>query len=134
MPSIFSKIIAGEIPCYKIAENADFIAFLDVFPLRKGHVLIVPKKEVDYIFDLDNETYLGLMNFSKIVAVALKKAIPCNRVGVCVVGLEVPHAHVHLIPINTVNDMNFSNAKLTLSKDEFEEIANSVKKHLKEPL
>ncbi len=130
MPSIFSKIIAGEIPCYKIAENADFIAFLDVFPLRKGHVLIVSKKEVDYIFDLDNETYLGLMNFSKIVAVALKKAIPCNRVGVCVVGLEVPHAHVHLIPINTVNDMNFSNAKLTLSKDEFEEIANSVKKHL----
>jgi histidine triad (HIT) family protein len=130
MPSIFSKIIAGDIPCYKIAENADFIAFLDVFPLKKGHVLVVPKKEVDYIFDLDNETYLGLMSFSKTIANAIKQAISCNRVGVCVVGLEVPHAHVHLIPINTVNDMNFSNTKLTLSKDEFEEIANSIKKYL----
>lgn len=130
MSSIFSKIIAGEIPCYKIAENADFIVFLDVFPLKKGHVLVVPKKEVDYIFDLDNETYLGLMSFSKTIAIAIKKAISCNRVGVSVVGLEVPHAHVHLIPINTVNDMNFSNAKLTLSKDEFVEIANSIKKHL----
>lgn len=130
MPSIFSKIIAGEIPCYKIAENADFIAFLDVFPLKKGHVLVVPKKEIDYIFDLDNETYLGLMSFSKMVATAIKKTISCNRVGVCVIGLEVPHAHVHLIPINTVSDMNFSNAKLTLSKDEFEKIANSIKTYL----
>ncbi len=130
MSSIFSKIIKGEIPCYKIAENADFIAFLDVFPLKKGHVLVVPKKEVDYIFDLENETYIGLMNFSKTIAAAIKKAVSCNRVGVSVVGLEVPHAHVHLIPINTVNDMNFSNSKLTLSKDEFEVIANSIKKHL----
>jgi len=130
MSSIFSKIIAGEIPCYKIAENADFIAFLDVFPLKKGHVLVVPKKEIDYIFDLDNETYLGLMLFSKTVAAAIKKAIPCKRVGVSVVGLEVPHAHVHLIPINTVSDMDFSNAKLTLSKDEFEKIANSIKTYL----
>lgn len=130
MHSIFSKIIAGEIPCYKIAENADFIAFLDVFPLKKGHVLVVPKKEIDYIFDLDNETYLGLMSFSKMVATAIKKTISCNRVGVCVIGLEVPHAHVHLIPINTVSDMNFSNAKLTLSKDEFEKIANSIKTYL----
>jgi histidine triad (HIT) family protein len=130
MPSVFSKIIAGEIPCYKIAENADFIAFLDVFPLKKGHVLVVPKNEVDYVFDLDTETYLGLMNFSKTIAIAIKKAIPCKRVGVSIVGLEVPHAHVHLIPINTVNDMNFSNAKLTLSKDEFDEVANSIKKHL----
>ncbi len=130
MSSIFSKIIKGEIPCYKIAENADFIAFLDVFPLKKGHVLVVPKKEVDYIFDLEDETYIGLMNFSKTIAAAIKKAISCNRVGVSVVGLEVPHAHVHLIPINTVNDMNFSNSKLTLSKDEFEVIANSIKKHL----
>ncbi len=130
MPSIFSKIIKGEIPCYKIAENDDFIAFLDVFPLKKGHVLVVPKKEVDYIFDLEDETYIGLMNFSKTIAAAIKKAISCNRVGVSVVGLEVPHAHVHLIPINTVNDMNFSNSKLTLSKDEFEVIANSIKKHL----
>lgn len=130
MSSIFSKIIAGEIPCYKIAENADFIAFLDVFPLKKGHVLVVPKKEIDYIFDLDNETYLGLMLFSKTAAAAIKKAIPCKRVGVSVVGLEVPHAHVHLIPINTVSDMDFSNAKLTLSKDEFEKIANSIKTYL----
>lgn len=130
MPSIFSKIIAGDIPCYKIAENADFIAFLDVFPLKKGHVLVVPKKEVDYIFDLDDEIYLGLMTFSKMVAIALKKATPCKRVGVSVVGLEVSHAHVHLIPINTVNDMNFSNTKLTLSKDEFEVIADSIKKYL----
>lgn len=130
MSSIFSKIIAGEIPCYKIAENDDFIAFLDVFPLKKGHVLVVPKKEIDYIFDLDNETYLGLMLFSKTVAAAIKKAIPCKRVGVSVVGLEVPHAHVHLIPINTVSDMDFSNAKLTLSKDEFEKIANSIKTYL----
>ncbi len=130
MSSIFSKIIAGEIPCYKIAENADFIAFLDVFPLKKGHVLVVPKKEIDYIFDLDNETYLGLMLFSKTVAAAIKKAIPCKRVGVSVVGLEVPHAHVHLIPINAVSDMDFSNAKLTLSKDEFEKIANSIKTYL----
>ena len=130
MPNVFSKIIAGEIPCYKIAENADFIAFLDVFPLKKGHVLVVPKKEIDYIFDLDNETYLGLMLFSKTVAAAIKKAIPCKRVGVSVVGLEVPHAHVHLIPINTVSDMDFSNAKLTLSKDEFEKIANSIKTYL----
>ena len=130
MPSIFSKIIAGEILCYKIAENVDFIAFLDVFPLKKGHVLVVPKKEIDYIFDLDNETYLGLMSFSKTIATAIKKAIPCERVGVSVIGLEVPHAHVHLIPINTVNDMNFNNPKLTLLKNEFEEIANSIKKHL----
>ena len=130
MPSIFSKIIAGEILCYKIAENVDFIAFLDVFPLKIGHVLVVPKKEIDYIFDLDNETYLGLMSFSKTIATAIKKAIPCERVGVSVIGLEVPHAHVHLIPINTVNDMNFNNPKLTLLKNEFEEIANSIKKHL----
>lgn len=130
MPSIFSKIIAGDIPCYKIAENDDYIAFLDVFPLKKGHVLVVPKKEVDYIFDLDDTTYSGLMLFAKDVAAALKKAIPCNRVGVTVIGLEVPHAHVHLIPINTEDDMNFRNEKLKLSKEEFEEIASQIKQHL----
>lgn len=130
MPSIFSKIIAGDIPCYKIAENDDYIAFLDVFPLKKGHVLVVPKKEVDYIFDLDDTTYSGLMLFAKDVAAALKKAIPCNRVGVTVIGLEVPHAHVHLIPINTEDDMNFRNEKLKLSKEEFEEIASQIKRHL----
>lgn len=126
MPSIFSKIVSGEIPCYKVAENDDFLAFLDIFPLRKGHVLVIPKKEVDYLFDLDNETYLGLMQFAKIVATGLKKVIPCNRVGIAVIGLEVPHAHVHLIPINTENDMNFRNEKLKLSKEEFEEIAKKI--------
>ena len=130
MASIFSKIIAGEIPCYKIAENDHYIAFLDVFPLKKGHTLIVPKKEVDYIFDLDNETYLGLMAFSKVVAVAIKKAIPCNRIAVNVFGLEVPHAHVHLIPMNTMNDVNFSNDKLKLSKEEFEQIASEIKQYI----
>jgi histidine triad (HIT) family protein len=130
MPSIFSKIIAGEIPCYKIAENDNFIAFLDVFPLKKGHVLVVPKKEVDYIFDLDDENYSGLMLFAKDIASAIKKTIPCNRIGVTVIGLEVPHAHIHLIPIYTENDMNFRNEKLKLSKEEFEEIASQIKRHL----
>lgn len=130
MPSIFSKIIAGEIPCYKIAENDHFLAFLDVFPLKKGHILVVPKKEVDYIFDLDNDTYLGLMAFAKEVSAAIKKAIPCNRIGVTVIGLEVPHAHVHLIPINSENDMNFRNEKLKLSKEEFEAIASQIKEYL----
>lgn len=126
MPSIFSKIVSGAIPCYKVAENDEFLAFLDIFPLRKGHILVIPKKEVDYLFDLDNETYLGLMQFAKQVAVGVKKVIPCNRVGVAVIGLEVPHAHVHLIPINTENDMNFRNEKLKLSKEEFEEIAKKI--------
>lgn len=130
MPSIFSKIIAGEIPCYKVAENENYLAFLDIFPLRKGHVLVIPKKEVDYLFGLDEATYLGLMSFSKQVALAIKKTIPCNRVGVAVIGLEVPHAHVHLIPINTDNDMNFANAKLQLSKLEFEEIALAISKNM----
>ena len=130
MASIFSKIIAGDIPCYKIAENDDFIAFLDVFPLKKGHTLVVPKKEVDYIFNLDQETYSGLMNFSKQVAVAIKQAVPCNRISVGVFGLEVPHAHVHLIPMNTMNDVNFSNEKLKLSKEEFEQIAFEIRKYI----
>lgn len=130
MASIFSKIIAGEIPCYKIAENEQYLAFLDVFPLKKGHVLVVPKKEVDYIFDLDDQTYLGLMAFSKQVAVAVKKAIPCNRIAVTILGLEVPHAHVHLIPMNTMNDVNFSNEKLKLSGEEFEEIAAKIKQYI----
>ncbi len=130
MPSIFSKIVAGEIPCYKIAENDHFLAFLDVFPLKKGHTLVIPKKEVDYIFDLDTETYAGLMAFSQTIAVAIKKAIPCARVSMGVFGLEVPHAHVHLIPMNTMNDVNFSNEKLKLSKEEFEEIASQIKKYI----
>lgn len=130
MSSIFSKIINGEIPCYKIAENDNFLAFLDVFPLKKGHVLVVPKKEVDYIFDLDDDSYIGLMAFSKQIARALRKAIPCNRIAVSVIGLEVPHAHVHLIPMNTTNDVNFANEKLKLTPNEFEEIAKQIKEHI----
>jgi len=126
MPSIFSRIVAGEIPCYKVAENERFLAFLDVFPLKRGHVLVIPKTEVDYIFDLDDDTYSGLMAFSKRVATALKRAVPCKRISVHVVGLEVPHAHVHLIPINSMNDCNFANEKLKLSKEEFEEVASSI--------
>lgn len=130
MPSIFSKIIAGEIPCYKIAENDNYLAFLDVFPLKKGHILVIPKKEVDYIFDLDNDTYNGLMSFSKTIAIALKQAIPCSRVAMSVIGLEVPHAHVHLIPMSTMNDVSFSNEKLKLTKEEFEEISQKIKQYL----
>jgi histidine triad (HIT) family protein len=126
MASIFSKIISGQIPCFKIAEDENYFAFLDIAPLTKGHTLIIPKKEVDYIFDLDGETYLGLMNFSKRVAMAIKKSVNCSRVSMQVIGLEVPHAHVHLIPIHTMNDCNFSNQKLKLSNEEFVEIANSI--------
>jgi histidine triad (HIT) family protein len=118
MASIFTKIINGEIPCHKIAENDDCIAFLDVFPLRYGHVLVVPKKETDYIFDIENNTYSNLMLFSKSIANAVKQAFPCKKVGMCVIGLEVPHAHIHLIPINTVADMNFSSEKLKPSHEE----------------
>lgn len=130
MPSVFTKIINGDIPCHKIAENENYIAFLDVFPLKKGHTLIVPKKEVDYLFDLDSNTYLGLMDFSKKIAIAIKLAFPCNRIGMTVIGLEVPHAHIHLIPINVMNDMNFGNTKLSLTKEEFELCAEKIKSFL----
>lgn len=126
MESIFSKIVAGQIPCYKVAENDSFLAFLDINPLAKGHVLVIPKVQVDYIFDLDEETFVQLHLFAKSVAIAMKKAITCNRIGVTVIGLEVPHAHIHLIPINEVNDMNFSNKKLTLSSNEMLDIANHI--------
>jgi histidine triad (HIT) family protein len=126
MASIFTRIVKGEIPCYKVAETADFLAFLDAFPLKKGHVLVIPKKEVDYIFDLDDATFTGLMAFSKKVASALKKAVPCKRISVQVIGLEVPHAHVHLIPIKSMNDCNFANAKLKLDKKEMEETAQKI--------
>ena len=129
MASIFSKIVTGEIPCYKIAENESCLAFLDAFHLKKGHVLVIPKKEIDYIFDLDNATYNGLMSFARDVAIALKKAIPCNRIGVSVIGLEVAHAHIHLIPMNSTNDMNFANEKLKFSKEEFQEIADQIKRN-----
>lgn len=131
MPSIFSKIVAGEIPSYKVAENDHYLAFLDVFPLRKGHTLVIPKKEVDYIFDLDKETYSGLMDFSNRVAKAVKAAVPCKRLSMQVIGLEVPHAHVHLIPINTMSDCDFRQEKLKFSKEEFEETAKSIAANFK---
>ena len=115
MASIFTKIVNGEIPSHRVAETNDFLAFLDVNPLVEGHVLVIPKKEVDYIFDLDDETYAGLMIFSKIVAAGVKKAVPCLRIGVAVVGLEVPHTHVHLVPLNQMDDINF-NRKRKLRK------------------
>ena len=127
MASIFTKIINREIPGTIVAEDASYIAFLDINPLAKGHTLVVPKKEVDYIFDLDAEALAGLHLFAQKVAVALKKVIPCERVGVVVAGLEVPHAHVHLIPFRTMDDMNFTRPKLKLSKEEFAEIAEKVK-------
>jgi histidine triad (HIT) family protein len=127
MSSIFTKIIAGEIPAYKVAENEAFLAFLDIAPLAEGHLLVVPKKEVDKLFDLDDETYTGLMRFAKTVAAAMEKAIPCNRIGVTVIGLEVPHAHVHLIPINGVNDMNFTRPKLKFTEEEFQATADKIK-------
>ncbi len=130
MSSIFTKIINGEIPCYKIAESKDYFAFLDIRPLTRGHTLVVPKVEVDYIFDLENELYAGLYLFSKIVAEAIQKSVDCKRVGTAVIGLEVPHAHIHLIPFNTMNEMNFSNPKLELSKEEMQAIANHIKSNL----
>lgn len=131
MAGIFSKIIAGEIPSYKIAEDENYFSFLDINPLTKGHTLVIPKKEVDYIFDLDAGTYSGLMDFSKRVAEAIKKSVECNRISMQVIGLEVPHAHVHLIPIRTMNDCNFSNQKLKLTKEEFEKIAGSITANFK---
>lgn len=126
MSTIFSKIIAGEIPAYKILEDDDYLAFLDVFPLSKGHTLVIPKKEIDYIFDMTDDHLAGLMAFSKRTAIALKKAIPCIKVGVSVIGLEVPHAHIHLIPMQHVSDMNFSKDKLSFAKEEMEAIAKLI--------
>jgi len=129
--TIFSKIVAGDIPAYKVAETADFLAFLDINPLTEGHLLVIPKKEVDYIFDLDDETYVELQIFAKIIAIGLKKAIPCTRIGVVVMGLDVPHVHIHLIPMNVPNDMNFAKPKLKLSNEEFEAIAEKIRESLK---
>ncbi len=129
MSSIFTKIINGEIPCYKIAENADFFAFLDINPNVKGHTLVIPKKEVDKLFDLDVASYTDLMNFSRKIAIAIEKAIPCKRVGMTVIGLEVPHAHVHLIPLNGMGDTDFRH-KVSLSKEEFEIIAEKISSFL----
>lgn len=129
MPSLFTRIVNGEIPCHKIAETENYLAFLDVFPCAVGHTLVIPKKEIDYIFDLDDELYVGLMQFSKKIATAVERAISCKRIGVVVVGLEVPHAHVHLIPMNSMADMNFSN-KLKMSQEELATIAQKIRERL----
>lgn len=126
MASIFSKIINGEVPSYKVAETDEFLAFLDINPNVKGHTLCIPKKEVNKLFDLDKETYAGLMEFSRKVAIAIEKVVPCKRVGMTVIGLEVPHVHVHLIPLNAMGDMNFAH-KQNLTEEEFREIANKIK-------
>ncbi len=127
MSSIFARIVRGDIPCYKIAESEDFLAFLDINPLVKGHTLVVPKVEVDYIFDLSEEQLSGLHLFSKKVAKGMKKVLPCERIGVTVIGLEVPHAHIHLIPIFGIHDMDFSKAKLHFTEEEFILIADKIK-------
>lgn len=126
MASIFSKIVAGDIPCYKIAENDKFFAFLDINPLAKGHTLVIPKQETDYLFDLDDEQYKDLFLFAKKIAAAIKKTIPCRKVGIAVVGLEVAHAHIHLIPLNDVYDIDFKKEKLKLGPEEFEKIALGI--------
>jgi histidine triad (HIT) family protein len=127
MASIFTRIVQGEIPCYKIAENEHYLAFLDVNPLVKGHTLVIPKKEQDYLFDLEDELFVGLHLFAKEVAIQLKKNIACKRIGVAVIGLEVPHAHIHLIPLNQMDDMNFNREKLTLSSEELKTLAEELK-------
>jgi len=127
MASIFTKIISGEIPSYKIAENDKFLAFLDVFPLVHGHVLVVPKKEIDYIFDINDTDLSEMMIFAKGVAKALKKSVDCKRIGVAVIGLEVPHAHIHLVPMNTANDVNFTQAKLKPSPEELSSMADKIR-------
>jgi histidine triad (HIT) family protein len=127
MSSIFSKIVQGEIPCHKIAEDDQFLAFLDVTPLVEGHTLVIPKKEIDYIFDLDPEVLAGLMKFAQRIAPAIKKAIPCKRIGVAVIGLEVPHAHVHLVPLNRILDINFSQEKLKLSQESLAKTAELIR-------
>ncbi len=129
MSSIFTKIIKGEIPCYKIAEDANFLAFLDVNPNAKGHTLCIPKQEINKIFDIEDDLYLGLMQFSKKIAIALEKTVPCKRIGMAVIGLEVPHAHVHLIPLNEMDEIRFQN-KVAMTKEEFEDLAIEIQANL----
>jgi histidine triad (HIT) family protein len=126
MASIFSKIVSGEIPAYKVAEDDRFLAFLDIFPLKKGHTLVIPKKETDYLFDLDPDLYRDLWVFARKVASGLEEAVPCKRIGVAVLGMEVPHAHIHLVPLDHEGDLNFRNPKLSLSREEFAEIARNI--------
>lgn len=131
MSTIFSKIIRGEIPSYKIAENEDFFAFLDINPLKEGHTLVVPKKETDYIFDLEDVNLSGMIIFSKKVALAIKAVIPCNRIAVVILGLEVPHAHIHLIPMDTMEDVNFKNKKMKFSPEEFKATASKIAREIR---
>ncbi len=130
MASIFTKIVNGEIPSYKVAEDEDFFAFLDINPLSKGHTLVIPKKEVDYLFDLDDDLYSGLNLFAKKIALAIEKSVDCKRIGTAVIGLEVPHAHIHLVPIKDLGDLNFANPKLKLSDKEFKSIAEKIQSNL----
>jgi len=132
MSTIFSKIVSGEIPAYKVAESNDYLAFLDISPLTRGHVLVIPKKETDYIFDIDDEEYVGLWVFAKIVAEGIKKVFPCKKIGIAVVGLEVAHAHIHLIPLNQVSDMNFERPKLSLPAEELTKIAEDIRQAISE--
>lgn len=131
MSSIFSKIVQGELPSYKIAEDDNYLAFLDINPLAKGHTLVIPKQEIDYIFDLEDELYKGLFVFSKKVGKAIEQVVECERIGITVIGLEVPHAHIHLIPINSIYDMDFKQPKLKFSNEEFKEIADEIRSHVK---
>lgn len=127
MPSIFTKIINGEIPSHKLAEDDRYFAFLDINPVQKGHALVIPKIEVDYLFDLDNGTLEGLLPFAKMVAQKIEKVVPCERIGITVIGLEVPHAHVHLIPISGVHDMDFSRSRVKMSQEQFAELAEKIR-------
>jgi histidine triad (HIT) family protein len=129
MASIFAKIVSGEIPCFKVAETDHYLAFLDISPLRRGHTLCIPKIEIDHLFDLDGDVYGGLMEFSRKVALAIQKTIPCERIGAVVAGFEVPHAHIHLIPANSMKDMDFGNPKLQIERAEFEAIAQVIQMH-----
>jgi histidine triad (HIT) family protein len=131
MASVFTRIINGDIPSYKVAEDENYYAFLDINPLKKGHTLVVPKEETDYIFDLDDKILSGMILFSKKVAAAIREAYPCNRIGIAVLGLEVPHAHIHLVPMDSMNDINFRNPKLKFTPEEFKETASAISSKLK---
>ena len=131
MASIFSKIVAGTIPSYKVAETDDFLAFLDIQPLKKGHVLVIPKKEIDYIFDLPDDLYIGLHIFARKVADALQRTVTCKRIATAVVGLEVPHAHLHLVPIDVISDLNFENKRITMTPEEFTQLAGDIRSNLR---
>jgi histidine triad (HIT) family protein len=128
MASIFSRIVSGEIPCYKVAETSDYLAFLDINPLAKGHTLVIPKKEVDYIFSLDDELFSGLFLFAKKIALAVEAVVPCKRIGVAVIGLEVPHAHIHLVPLESIYDIDFKKPKLKFTAEEFSRLAEEIGK------